>query len=494
MKQESKHPSIKKNFAYNTFFQVFSIIIPFVTAPYLARVLGAETIGIQSYTSSVETYFALVAALGTSGYGAREIARTRDNKKEYSKLFWEIELLSILMSVCCILVWGIFVLTARRYKTYFAILTLNLFGTMFNITWLFRGLEQFKLTVIRDTFFKLAGIVLIFLLVKTPEDLWIYMLILSVSTLLSSLSLWGYLPVVLDKVSWKELRIFRHFKETVIYFIPTIATSIYKVLDKTLIGLMTVAGTENGYYEQAEKIINMAQNISFTALNSVMGMRISYLFAKNKLEEINRRIETSFHFIFFMSFGCMFGIIGIAENFVPVFYGKGYDKVVTLLYVFAPIIVIIGISVCLGGHYYTPSGRRAISARFLIIGACVNLVLNLLMIPLLGSIGAAIASVAAETTISFLYVRYSEGYCSVALLWRTGWKKMCAGIGMLMIVRLTGMCTTGSPVLTLVIQVGIGVISYVLLLLCLQDTWVLNMLKNIKQKMRRLCSSRGHIM
>ena len=92
-------PSMKKNFAYSTIYQVLNIITPFITAPYLSRVLGAEMLGIQSYTSSVQSYFLIFATLGTQSYGAREISRNRDNIYEYSKLFWEIELMTVATSM-----------------------------------------------------------------------------------------------------------------------------------------------------------------------------------------------------------------------------------------------------------------------------------------------------------------------------------------------------------------------------------------------------------
>jgi O-antigen/teichoic acid export membrane protein len=485
MSKTHKNPSIKKNFAYSTFFQVLSIITPFITAPYLSRVLGASAIGVNSYTVSIEAYFALFATLGTAGYGSRAISRTRENKKEYSKLFWEIELLSVLTSLICILAWTVVLITSKTYTKYFAILTMNLFGTMFNITWLFKGLEKFKLTVIRDTVFKIAGIIAIFAFVKKPEDLWLYMVINSVSVLLSSLSLWSYLPKILDKVPLKELRVLRHFKETLIYFVPTIATSVYTVLDKTLIGLITDQTTENGYYEQAEKIINMAKSVSFSALDSVMCMRISYLFAKGEIEEIKRRTEYSFNYIFFMSIGCALGIAGVARNFVPIFFGEGYDKVTTLLYVFAPIIVIVGISVCLGGHYYTPIGKRTTSAKFLIIGACVNLVLNLLMIPHFGSVGAAVASVIAESVISALYVIYSNGFCTFGLLVRTGGKKLAAGVVMFAVVWLTGELNIVNGIVTLGVQLVSGVLSYIIVLVAIRDKWTISFIKQFTDKFFR---------
>lgn len=97
--------SIKKNYIYNTIYQVLSLITPLITAPYISRVLGSNGVGIYSYTNSIVTYFTLFAALGTASYGQREIAMHRDDPETSSKLFWEIEILSLTTTAVSLIVW-----------------------------------------------------------------------------------------------------------------------------------------------------------------------------------------------------------------------------------------------------------------------------------------------------------------------------------------------------------------------------------------------------
>ena len=146
---------------------------------------------------------------------------------------------------------------------------------MFDISWLYAGIEQFRYTVVQNSIFKLLGIIALFIFVKDKSHVAVYTLIMSLSMLLGNLSMWIYLPKFIDKVQLKNIHLMHHIKETLIYFIPTIATSIYTVLDKTLIGAITQNSKENGYYEQATRIINMAKSVTFSGLNSVLGARIS---------------------------------------------------------------------------------------------------------------------------------------------------------------------------------------------------------------------------
>lgn len=475
-----KKPNLKRNFIYSLFNQAVTIGTVFITAPYFSRVLQPSGIGIQSYTASVQMYFSLVAALGTSVYGERTISQNRDQPNIYSRLFWEIEFMTVITSMICIIAWTALIACSKDYRVYFIILTLNILATMFDITWFFSGLEQFGIIVARNSVFKLLGIMLMFMAVKSPNDLWVYITISSCSALLSSISLWLYLPKFLVKTDFKNMNLMPHFKQTLVYFMPTIATSVYTVLDKTLIGLITKDEVQNGCYEQAEKVISVLKSIVFVALNTVTGTRASYLAANNRYDEIKQKIKESLHYVFFMGAGCVCGIIGIADSFVPLFFGAGYDRVVYLLYILAPIVIIIGISNCLGSQYYTPAGRRSETARYIAYGAIINFLLNLILISYIGAYGAAISSVIAETVISFLYVYRSSGFIKIIEIAQIGKKKIVAGIIMIVVIRIIRFClhSVVNDVIILILQIAAGAAAYITILLVLHDRWVINRMPN----------------
>lgn len=470
-------PSIKKNYIYRLSYELLVLIIPFIATPYISRVLGADGIGIYSYTTSVMTYFTLFAALGTGSYGAREIAQHRNNAQQASKLFWEIELMTVVTSGACLLAWIVLIIFSKEYRYYYLSLIPLLLATMADISWFFTGYEQVKYIVIRNAVCKVLGIILLFAFVRHKSDLIIYVLINSVVQLMGNLSMWTYIPRMLVKVDFKTLTLKKHFHETIVYFVPTIATSIYTVLDKTLIGIITGNAYQNGYYEQAAKVINIINTFVFTSVNSVMTARLSYLFAIEKYDEIHRRIEKSMNFIFWAGFGCAFGLVGIAIRFVPLFFGDGYEPVVKLLYLMAPLVLIIGVSNCLGSHYYTPGGRRKESAKYIIIGSIVNLCLNLLLISLLGACGAAVASVAAELIITVLYVRSSNGYMTLKFMWKAAWKKGVAGIVMLVTIGIVGHMLDISSIAVVAVQIGVGMCVYSVVLILLHDDLFLELLE-----------------
>lgn len=481
----ASQPSLKKNFILSTMYQLLTIIAPIITAPYISRVLGSAGVGIYSFTYSIETYFSMFAALGTVSYGAREIARNRNDRDKYSKLFWEIEGLTIFTTIICMIGWGVVIMMNNEYRIYYIILTIFLLSTMFDISWFYTGMEQFKYTVTQNAIFKILGIVALFVFVKTKEDVAIYTAVMALTTFLGHLGMWIYLPKFIKKVPLKSINIWPHFKETLIYFIPTIATSIYTVLDKTLIGAITHDDNENGYYEQATKIMHIAKSLTFTSLNSVLGSRISYLYAEKKYDEIKNRISFSLDYILFMGIGICFGLIGVAKCFVPVFFGPGYDEVIFLLQLLSPVVIIIGISNCLGSQYYNPAGLRLKSAKYIIAGSVTNLIFNIIFIPMYKSDGAVIATLIAESVITILYMCNCGDVASWKLLFGKLYKKLIAGVAMLAVVLLM---TVNLPfkVIYLLLEIAAGGLVYLILLIAFKDSFVISFWNNyIKKKVKR---------
>ena len=472
-------PSIRRNFVYKLLYEILALAAPLITAPYVSRVLGAEGVGIYSYSQSCIAYFTMFAVLGTNIYGMREIARCRDDKT-----FWEIEILTVITSTVCVILWVGITIQSTEYKPYFLALVPTLFASMFDISWFYTGQEAVGYTVFWNAICKIAGVVLIFSFIKSKDDVVAYIMLNSLILMFGNLSMWIFLPKFLVRVSVKSLRIWHHFKETLIYFIPTIATSIYTVLDKTLIGLITNDAYQNGFYEQATKIINIAKTASFVALNSVMGARLAYLFAENKIEEAKSKIKTAMNMILLLTIGSMFGVVAIASDFVPVFFGEGYEPVIDLLYLMAPLIVIIGISNCIGTQYYTPIGKTKIASLYMIAGSVVNLILNILFIPVLGAKGAVIGSIGAEAVITMLFVHFDERYITWKYLLMIGYKKVIAGLLMLLMIRTMSLNLNLSGIVLVCVQVIVGILTYFLMLLLLRDSMIQRFVTELLNRMK----------
>ena len=182
--------SISKNYIYNLFYQILTVVMPLITTPYLSRVLGAEAIGIYSYTLSIATYFILLGTLGISMYAQREIAYVQEDENKRSIIFWEIIFLKLIsMTISIIIFWITFARTGE-YEVYYRVLVIELLSQCIDISWFFQGIEDFKKTVIRNSIVKLLFSISIFIFIKSPEDLVKYMVLITSANLLGNFSLW----------------------------------------------------------------------------------------------------------------------------------------------------------------------------------------------------------------------------------------------------------------------------------------------------------------
>lgn len=496
-----KKKSTKKNYFYNLIYQLFLVIVPLVVTPYISRVLTVDGVGKYSFSFSIITYFTIFGALGFGYYAQREIAKNQGNNYLQSKSFWEINICR-LIPVSVALITNLVLCMFKTYGDYnnlMLIFSINIAALAFDIAFFFQGNEEFGKIVLRNVIIKSLSIAAIFIFVKKESDLWVYALINSIMLILSNVSLWPYMTKYLVKINIKELKPLKHLKGTLILFIPTIAVSIYTVLDKTLIGLL-VPGTyteieegkeiikkysdlENGYYEQSEKLVKMVM-VVITCIGTVMIPRNSNEIANGNFEKVKQNIVFSSKLVILIGLPLCLGIIIISSNLVPWFLGPGFDKSIILLKVLAPLILIIGLSNVFGLQYLVPSKHDIQFTIALCIGAISNLILNVIFIPLWWSLGAAIGTIIAElivTSVMAIMVRKEVNIIKVII---SSWKVLIASGIMFISCFYFSKLFTPSIINTIII-VSFGVLIYFLILLILKEKLVyyfLNLLKCIISK------------
>ncbi len=459
--------SIAKNYIYNLIYQFLTMIVPLITTPYLSRVLGADSIGIYSYTLSIATYFILFGSLGVVMYGQREIAYVQDDKPKRSQTFYELVLMRFLTLGISMLIFYITFASHGEYNLYYKILLLEILANALDISWFFQGLEDFKKTVIRHIIVKSISVIAIFTFVKTPNDLVIYFLIYVLSTLLGNMSLWLYLPKYIDKINIHKLNIKKHIKPTISLFIPQIAMQVYTVLDKTMIGAILKDMSEVGNYEQSQKIVKVALAI-VTSLGTVLATRIANTYANNDKETIIKYLEKAFHIVWLLGIPIMFGIMAISSKFVPWFLGNDFEKSKLLLVVGAPLVIAIGLNNVSGIQYLIPTKKQSIYTKSVIAGAIFNLTFNIIFIPILKSIGAIIASVMAEFIILLVQLYYIRKDFSLKIVYNNSKKCIISGILMFLIVFLVGYFMPAN-ILTTIVQIFIGILIYFGILFILKE-------------------------
>lgn len=484
-----KKNSITKNVAYNLIYQILTILLPLITTPYISRKLGSEPIGIYGFTLSIVTYFVLFGSLGTAMYGQREIAKNQNSPKKFSITFWEITIIRILAMIISMAVFYIFFCRNGNYTLYYKIFLIFMIGYALNISWFFQGIEQFDRIVIRNIIVKSLSIVFIFTLIKSPKDLWIYVLIYVVSEFLGNISLWFYLPKYLVKVKTKSINLKKHILPVLMLFLPQVATQIYTVLDKTMVGLITGNMNEVGFYEQAQNIAR-ATLIIMASVQTVMNSRVANANANNDKKEIKECLRKSFDFVWMLGVPMMLGVIAVAGNLVPWYYGKGFAPVKDILIATSPIILVIGLSGITGIVYLIHTGQQKPFTISVILGAVINVIFNIILINIYGTIGAAISSIIAEVAILLFHLKYIKKVYKVSDIFKVSVKPIISGLLMLLVILPISFLLKSSIINTGIL-VSIGAITYALCLYILKyDLFlnaldlILNIFKRKNQKVR----------
>lgn len=468
--------SVTKNYVYNVLYQIVALLTPLITTPYISRVLSVDGIGIYSYTGNVNAYFTFIAALGTAKYGLREIAYCGDNRAKRSKVFWDIEFLSVICVILSIIIYFFFLIFQEELIIY-AILSINIFAVSFEISWLYQGVEDFGKVALRNCVIKLLYVLYVFLFVKTRNDLNIYILGLPLLTVLSNMSLWISLPKYVNRPRWRELAPLSHLKGTLALFIPTMAIQIYSALDVIMIRMLTSDFSQNGFFEQSLKLTKMSLTL-VTSLSLVMMPRIANLYKTKQEEALKQNMYKTYRFLWFLGIPLCFGLMGVSGNIVPWFFGSGYDSVTILLKIMSTLVIAMGLSTITGSQYLVSIGRAKEYSISILLGMFSNIILNLIMIPPLGAIGAAVASVIAEFVISLIQFYFVRTDFSIVYVLKMAIKYLISGVIMAIVLFVEDSLLISSFFSTF-IMICSGVLVYFTVLFFLRDSIIKDFLKRL---------------
>lgn len=453
---------VSTNFIYQITYQILIIISPLITVPYIARVLGPDNNGIYTYTYTVVNYFAVFAALGIEAYGNRLIAQAKANDRDtLNRSFSSLFLLHFIVAGVVAVLYVVYVLfLVQENMAIASIQGLWVVGSLVDINWFFFGMEEFKLSVTRNFVIKLLSILAVFIFVRSKDHLWIYTLILSSAQLLSHLYLWKYLKsnVSFVKVTFKE--ILAHFKPLCFLFFAVIATTIYRMIDKIMVGRLCNMA-ELASYEYADRMIRLLLTV-ITSLGTVMLPRMSTLYAEGNDKQAAKYMRSTSQLMFIMSSALAFGLASIADDFMPVMLGEGYDSSILLTKILCITLPIMGWNNLIRTQILMPKEKDRVYVIAVWAGAIINILLNYILIKMIGASGAAIATVVSYCVVGlFQTLPLLTEFPIKYYIGRSFFPLICGAV-MYIIVQLVRLVLP-TITLRLILSVFIGAVVYTIL-------------------------------
>lgn len=470
------------NYIYNFMYQIVVLLVPLILSPFLARTLGADNLGIYSYVYSTCAVISTISLIGTYNYGARQIAYVRDNPTDQKRVYWEIFGLRLVFGVIGILVYFI-IGCSSEYSLYFALFSGWLIAGVFDPSWMFVGIENMKPTVLKNLAVKVISVILIFVTISSKNDLWKYSFIMGGTMLISTVVLLFQVAPYVGRPCLRLTNFKKHFCGSLNLFLPQVATLFYLQVDKIMIKVLYKDINQVSFYDQSEKIVTIPLTF-ITVLSTVMMPRIANEFANKNYERIKELILSVGKLSLLLACPMMVGIFCIADNFIPWYLGDEFIPTAIAIKIISPIIIsnsMVGLS---GNQYFTATNQINILMKSYVSAAVANVVVNALLIPQYGFIGAAVATVISSYISVGVQYYYLNKQVKVSVFIRDLAKYLLLSFVMGgLIMMLNNVISDG--VIETFADILFGSIVYLSLLLITKDFMLIDILKNAKKFVKR---------
>ncbi len=473
--------TLRFNFIMNIILNASTILFPLITTPYLSRVLLVENNGHVAFAISVVNYFILFASLGIPTYGIRVCAQVRDDKEALSKTAQELLLINTGMTLVCTLVYvaSIFLVPTFRQETALMLITgglllLNAFG----MNWLFSALEMYQYITVRSLLFRLIALVLMFILVQKPSDYLAYAVIYVIYTGGPNLLNLVYSRKLISYQRFSSYDFKRHFKPILTFFAAAAAISVYTNLDVLMLGFIKDA-TEVAYYNVALKVRQAIATMA-TSLNAILLPRLSYYAEHQNQSGMIDLWKKAIHFTFMVAFPTTLLFILCADPVIMLLAGPQYQGAVLPLQILMGTVVFASLSGITGTQMMLPLGKEKKMFYSILAGASLNFVMNSILIPLHGSIGAAIATLCAEFFVLLVQCLYQKDLLPRVVEYLELGKEALAAVAASMVVLFLQRFLTLNLIALLVISGVIFYLAYGFFILILKDTLAFEFLKTAK--------------
>lgn len=472
---------IYKNIIYNILTTLINIIFPLVIFGIASRVLGADGVGKIAFINSFTSYFVILTSLGIPIYGIREVAYIKNNKEQLSKLFSELFFISVISSIISTILFSVIIfLTPSLYseKQYYIIAGLLIIMTPFNIEWFFKGYSDFKTIMSRSLLTKVLSLVAVIVLINSKNDDLIYLSISVIALIVSYL--WVFLKAKnLVFLTIKGLSVRRHLKPILWIFSTSIAVSIYTQLDTVMLGFMTT-DISVGYYTASIKINKVVIGI-ITSVSVVLMPHISGLIIKNKLKELTNIYNNTINYIIAIAIPATIGLVFIAKSSLLLLSGNDFLPAYFTMQILSLLIIPIALSNLFGTQGLIPFGYEKKLMLSVSVGALINFISNLILIPLLHEKGAAISTLIAEIVVVFLTFIFLKKKINMRINTKSLFNYIFGGV-MLFVYSLTITHLQMKALYEFLLLAIGGFLIYLLTVIILKDRFILSLINKIIKK------------
>lgn len=413
VKPKNSKESLRNNIIALAIVQASNYILPLISLPYLARVLGAESFGKVVFAQALMMYFILLVEYGFSWSATRKVAENRENRVLLGEIFMNIWAVQWLLIALCSVIFVSIVFGVEKFRGeigFYAAAFLIVLGNVLFPIWFFQGVEKLQLQSVLQFAGKLIGLLFIFVLVKNENDgIWV-LLSNALSAIIAGLfSIFfifksGYFKICFPSLSGMR----QEFVEGFSLFASRVSISFYTMLIPLALGW--IAGpVALAYFNVADKLRVGAQSL-ITPISQAIFPRISHLVSKNE-SSAYQLIKRSAVAIFLVSGSASLMLFVLSEPLVQLMAGDGFDGAVSVLHWMSPVPFLVGMSNLFGVQLMIPLRLNIAFNRILFCAAVLCVIILWPLVNYAEASGAAITLMIVEFFVSvvmFFYLRKKQ--------------------------------------------------------------------------------------
>lgn len=484
-KNSKTNPSVNKNAIFNTVKSAFGIIYPLIAFPYISRVLMTDNVGKVNFSSSIISYFSLIASLGVTTYAVRECLRVRDDREQLGRTAGEIlsiNLASTAIAYLALIVVLIFAKPLENYRLLICIQSASILFTTLGADWLNTAMEDFEFIALRTVSMQILSLLLMFLFVRKQED---YIIFAIISVVASSganvVNIFYRRKYCETRPTWK-MGIKRHLPPIMLLFSLILSQTIYTNSDMTILGLVK-GDYQVGLYSTSVKIYNLV-NTMVASVAWVVMPQLSAGFARNDYKEINKLLKYSMDFILVLGIPCVCGIWIIAPQLIHVIAGEAYAGAALSLRILGAALMCSFISGWIGNMTMLPAGKEKICLWSSIVSAAINVALNFVLIPRWGLNAAAFTTVLSELIGIFIKLPYMDKEIKVDRLGEMLKAPIMGGVG-IFILGFFFQRAVQTPWVVSALTIAASAIWYLIVLAVTKNEFFMGFAEPVIARLRR---------
>ncbi|MCP4705998.1 MAG: flippase [candidate division Zixibacteria bacterium] len=393
--RNEKYGRLVENFFSLSFLQGANYLLPLITLPYLVRVFGAEGYGQVMFAYSFIQYFVILTDYGFNLSATRSISVNRENSSKISEIVCSVLTVKTIFLVIGFGIMCGVVFSVPQFRTDWKLFLLTygiVVGQVYFPVWFFQGMEKMKYITLLNITARLIFTIFIFVLIQNKSDYLYFPILYSIGYITAGiLSLYIIFVKFRVKIVWPSFgTIYSYFKESTQFFLSRASVSIYTASNTIVLGLFA-GPVAVGYYASAEQLYKGLQGLIFPLNNALY----PYI-AKEKNVVLFKKIMT--WAVMIMLVITVF-VFMFSELITSLVFGDGFEPTSDLLKLFAPLALIVIISVLLGYPFLAALGHAKYANYSVIAGAICHIIMLLITIPILSIYSVAIITIITETIV-----------------------------------------------------------------------------------------------